>query len=89
VEKEKQRAEKMEVDKVETQQQQQKQKQVHLFYCVESEELARNVAAHSELITLQSINWRSLPISLSLSYCSYSLCSVLSSFFTFIFVLHP
>jgi len=88
VEKEKQRAEKMEVDKVETQQQQ-KQKQVHLFYCVESEELARNVAAHSELITLQSINWRSLPISLSLSYCSYSLCSVLSSFFNFIFVLHP
>ncbi|KAJ6938914.1 ribose-phosphate pyrophosphokinase 4 [Populus alba x Populus x berolinensis] len=47
----------MEVDKVETQQQ--KQKQVHLFYCVESEELARNVAAHSEFITLQSINWRS------------------------------
>jgi hypothetical protein len=88
VEKEKQRAEKMEVDKVETQQQE-KQKQVHLFYCVESEELARNVAAHSELITLQSINWRSLAISLSLSYCSYSLCSVLSSFFNFIFVLHP
>lgn len=34
-------------------------KQVLLFYCVESEELARKVAAHSPLITLQSINWRS------------------------------
>ncbi|XWS41032.1 hypothetical protein CRYUN_Cryun17cG0046100 [Craigia yunnanensis] len=33
-------------------------KQVHLFYCMECEELARKVAAHSQLITLQSINWR-------------------------------
>ncbi|XP_044491855.1 ribose-phosphate pyrophosphokinase 4 [Mangifera indica] len=33
-------------------------KQVHLFYCVECEELARKVAAHSDNITLQSINWR-------------------------------
>lgn len=33
-------------------------KQVHLFYCAESEELARKVAAQSHLITLQSINWR-------------------------------
>ncbi|XP_061970381.1 ribose-phosphate pyrophosphokinase 4-like isoform X1 [Populus nigra] len=48
----------MEVDKVETQNQQQKHKQVHLFYCLESEELARKVAGHSDLITLQSINWR-------------------------------
>ncbi|MBA0781274.1 hypothetical protein Gotri_002213 [Gossypium trilobum] len=34
-------------------------KQVRLFYCMECEELARKVAAHSQLITLQSINWRS------------------------------
>ncbi|KAJ4729044.1 Ribose-phosphate pyrophosphokinase 4 [Melia azedarach] len=33
-------------------------KQVHLFYCVECEDLARKVAAQSDLITLQSINWR-------------------------------
>ncbi|XP_022739765.1 ribose-phosphate pyrophosphokinase 4 isoform X1 [Durio zibethinus] len=33
-------------------------KQVQLFYCMECEELARKVAAHSQLITLQSINWR-------------------------------
>ncbi|XVF60736.1 hypothetical protein PTKIN_Ptkin08bG0072000 [Pterospermum kingtungense] len=33
-------------------------KQVLLFYCLECEELARKVAAHSQLITLQSINWR-------------------------------
>lgn len=33
-------------------------KQVHLFYCSECEDLARKVAAHSDLITLQSINWR-------------------------------
>ncbi|XP_022774620.1 ribose-phosphate pyrophosphokinase 4-like isoform X2 [Durio zibethinus] len=33
-------------------------KQVHLFYCMECEELARKVATHSEFITLQSINWR-------------------------------
>lgn len=35
-------------------------KQVHLFYCSECEDLARKVAAHSDLITLQSINWRFL-----------------------------
>ncbi|KAL6969651.1 ribose phosphate diphosphokinase subunit prs4 [Sarracenia purpurea var. burkii] len=34
-------------------------KQVLLFHCVESEDLARKVAAHSDLIQLQSINWRS------------------------------
>uniref|UniRef100_A0A803MGN9 Ribose-phosphate pyrophosphokinase N-terminal domain-containing protein n=1 Tax=Chenopodium quinoa TaxID=63459 RepID=A0A803MGN9_CHEQI len=34
-------------------------KQVLLFYCVEAEELARKVAAQSDLINLQSINWRS------------------------------
>ncbi|CAI0461314.1 unnamed protein product [Linum tenue] len=34
-------------------------KQVLLFYCLECEELARKVAANSDLITLQSINWRS------------------------------
>ncbi|CAM8909791.1 unnamed protein product [Rhodiola kirilowii] len=34
-------------------------KQVLLFYCVESEDLARKVAAHSQHIQLQSINWRS------------------------------
>ncbi|KAJ4976677.1 hypothetical protein NE237_001783 [Protea cynaroides] len=34
-------------------------KQVLLFYCVESEELARKVAAESNCIQLQSINWRS------------------------------
>ncbi|KAE8663699.1 Ribose-phosphate pyrophosphokinase 4 [Hibiscus syriacus] len=34
-------------------------KKVILFYCVECEELARKVAAHSQLFTLQSINWRS------------------------------
>ncbi|KAF2290608.1 hypothetical protein GH714_014687 [Hevea brasiliensis] len=33
-------------------------KQVHLFYCADCEDLARKVAAHSDLITLQSINWR-------------------------------
>ncbi|XWS44464.1 hypothetical protein CRYUN_Cryun15aG0047100 [Craigia yunnanensis] len=33
-------------------------KQVHLFYCMECEELAHKVAAQSQLITLQSINWR-------------------------------
>ncbi|KAK6134958.1 hypothetical protein DH2020_031295 [Rehmannia glutinosa] len=35
------------------------QKQVLLFHCVEAEDLARKVAAHSDLIQLQSINWRS------------------------------
>ncbi|XP_042007747.1 ribose-phosphate pyrophosphokinase 4-like isoform X2 [Salvia splendens] len=34
-------------------------KKVLLFYCVEAEELARKVAAQSNLIQLQSINWRS------------------------------
>lgn len=34
-------------------------KHVHLFYCLESEDLARKVAAQSNLITLRSINWRS------------------------------
>ncbi|KAK2994914.1 hypothetical protein RJ640_012107 [Escallonia rubra] len=34
-------------------------KQVLLFYCVESQDLARQVAAQSDLIQLQSINWRS------------------------------
>ncbi|KAF2565724.1 hypothetical protein F2Q68_00023847 [Brassica cretica] len=32
-------------------------KKVHLFYCLECEELARNIAAESDHITLQSINW--------------------------------
>ncbi|KAL3821352.1 hypothetical protein ACJIZ3_007257 [Penstemon smallii] len=36
-----------------------KKKTVLLFYCVETEELARKVAAQSNLIQLQSINWRS------------------------------
>ncbi|XP_058219300.1 ribose-phosphate pyrophosphokinase 4 [Rhododendron vialii] len=34
-------------------------KQVLLFHCVESEDLAGKVAAQSDLIQLQSINWRS------------------------------
>ncbi|KAL7589483.1 hypothetical protein Lser_V15G36859 [Lactuca serriola] len=34
-------------------------KQVLLFYCVEAEELARKIAAQSDHIQLQSINWRS------------------------------
>ncbi|XP_065852311.1 ribose-phosphate pyrophosphokinase 4 [Euphorbia lathyris] len=33
-------------------------KQVHLFYCADCEDLARKVASQSDLITLQSINWR-------------------------------
>lgn len=33
-------------------------KKVHLFYCLECEELARNIASESDHITLQSINWR-------------------------------
>jgi K+-sensing histidine kinase KdpD len=86
--KEKHGAENMEVDTVETQNQQQKHKQVHLFYCLESEELARKVAGHSDLITLQSINWRSLPVfSLFFSCCTYLLlCSVYYSLLL-IFVL--
>ncbi|KAK1416360.1 hypothetical protein QVD17_32151 [Tagetes erecta] len=34
-------------------------KQVLLFYCVEAQQLARKIAAQSEHIHLQSINWRS------------------------------
>eukprot|EP00268_Persea_americana_P032932 TRINITY_DN3258_c0_g1_i1.p1 TRINITY_DN3258_c0_g1~~TRINITY_DN3258_c0_g1_i1.p1 ORF type:complete len:321 (+),score=64.47 TRINITY_DN3258_c0_g1_i1:219-1181(+) len=34
-------------------------KQILLFYCVESEHLARKAAAQSDYIQLQSINWRS------------------------------
>ncbi|KAI3719729.1 hypothetical protein L6452_20631 [Arctium lappa] len=34
-------------------------KQVLLFYCVEAEELAHKIYAQSDLIQLQSINWRS------------------------------
>lgn len=34
-------------------------KEILLFYCEESEELARKVAAQSDSIQLQSINWRS------------------------------
>ncbi|KAL6536061.1 ribose phosphate diphosphokinase subunit prs4 [Orobanche hederae] len=34
-------------------------KHVLLFHCVEAEDLARKVAAQSDLIQLQSINWRS------------------------------
>ncbi|KAK4787152.1 hypothetical protein SAY86_010985 [Trapa natans] len=37
----------------------QQKKQVFLFHCLESEELARKVAAHSDLINLQTIKWRS------------------------------
>ncbi|XP_041005547.1 ribose-phosphate pyrophosphokinase 4-like isoform X2 [Juglans microcarpa x Juglans regia] len=39
-------------------QSQTKNKQVHLFYCPECEDLARNVAAQSNSITLQTIKWR-------------------------------
>ncbi|KAK9145047.1 hypothetical protein Sjap_004950 [Stephania japonica] len=35
-----------------------KNKEVFLFYCVESEALARKVAHLSDSIKLQSINWR-------------------------------
>ncbi|KAK4398201.1 Ribose-phosphate pyrophosphokinase [Sesamum angolense] len=35
-------------------------KQVLLFYCEEAEDLARKVAAHSDLVRLQSINWSSV-----------------------------
>ncbi|KAG9447510.1 hypothetical protein H6P81_013638 [Aristolochia fimbriata] len=38
-----------------------RQKQILLFYCVEAEDLARKVAAQSDCIQLQSINWRSFP----------------------------
>ncbi|XP_071707051.1 ribose-phosphate pyrophosphokinase 4-like [Rutidosis leptorrhynchoides] len=34
-------------------------KQVFLFYCMESQELAHKISAQSDLIQLQSINWRS------------------------------
>ncbi|KAL6134948.1 hypothetical protein ACLB2K_067176 [Fragaria x ananassa] len=33
-------------------------KQVYLFYCTECEDLARQVASQSDLITLQTIKWR-------------------------------
>ncbi|URE35083.1 Phosphoribosyl transferase domain [Musa troglodytarum] len=33
-------------------------KQINLFYCAESEELARKVADHSDVIQLQTISWR-------------------------------
>ncbi|XP_047318189.1 ribose-phosphate pyrophosphokinase 4 [Impatiens glandulifera] len=36
----------------------QRNKHVLLFYCTESQDLARKVAAQSDLIQLQSINWR-------------------------------
>ncbi|KAF6137730.1 hypothetical protein GIB67_041303 [Kingdonia uniflora] len=36
-----------------------KKKQVLLFHCVEYEDLAQKIAAESEFIQLQSINWRS------------------------------
>ncbi|XP_047334386.1 ribose-phosphate pyrophosphokinase 4-like [Impatiens glandulifera] len=45
--------------KAEVQAEKQQTKQVLLFYCTESEDLARKVAAQSEFIQLQSINWRS------------------------------
>ncbi|KAL9422990.1 hypothetical protein AB3S75_035137 [Citrus x aurantiifolia] len=45
-------------DKREIKAKKSQKKQVHLFYCVECEELARKVAAQSDLITLQCINWR-------------------------------
>ncbi|XP_031394906.1 ribose-phosphate pyrophosphokinase 4 [Punica granatum] len=38
---------------------QHQKKQVLLFHCIESEELARKVAAQSDLINLQTIKWRS------------------------------
>ncbi|CAM8951648.1 unnamed protein product [Rhodiola kirilowii] len=45
---------------IEKQQQQLKmKKEVLLFYCLESEELARKIALDSDHIKLQSINWRS------------------------------
>lgn len=60
-------------DKREIKAKKSQKKQVHLFYCVECEELARKVAAQSDLITLQSINWRFLILnslfSLFLSTC--------------------
>uniref|UniRef100_A0A2P2JZ83 Ribose-phosphate pyrophosphokinase N-terminal domain-containing protein n=1 Tax=Rhizophora mucronata TaxID=61149 RepID=A0A2P2JZ83_RHIMU len=40
------------------QRQLQQKKQVHLFYCAECQDLAFKVTAHSDLITLHSINWR-------------------------------
>jgi hypothetical protein len=33
-------------------------KEVHLFYCSETEDLARNIAAISDSIHLNPINWR-------------------------------
>lgn len=46
-------------------------KKVHLFYCLECEELARNIAAESDHITLQSINWRFFPLS---PFSGFSFC---------------
>uniref|UniRef100_A0ACD5ZME0 Uncharacterized protein n=1 Tax=Avena sativa TaxID=4498 RepID=A0ACD5ZME0_AVESA len=36
-------------------------KQINLFYCAECEELALKIAAASDAIQLQSINWRNFP----------------------------
>jgi len=38
--------------------QQKTKKPIHLFYCSECEELALKIAASSDAIELQSINWR-------------------------------
>lgn len=48
-----------------------KKKQVLLFYCLESEDLARKIASQSELIQLQSINWRFLYIYLYINLYSF------------------
>lgn len=54
------------------------EKHIHLFYCSECEELALKVAASSDAIELQSINWRyatlppSCPLSLLASPISWS-----------------
>jgi hypothetical protein len=37
--------------------------QVYLFYCDETEELARRIAAETDAIQLQSIKWRYVSIS--------------------------
>ena len=52
------------------------EKQILLFYCMESEDLARKVAEQSPLIQLQSINWR--------SFLSFSV-HIYSQFFFIIF----
>ena len=48
-----------------------KQKHVHLFYYPECEDLARNVAAQSSNITLQTIKWRSF-------FPSFLLCTLIN-----------